>query len=185
MAAAPRIALVGRDTASDEQRRVGDFIYGKRNEEYAGPSAILLHVPELAERFELMREHILAAGLPNDLLQLATLVLARHWSVDYVWNVRVGLAAKAGIAPAIIEAIRERRRPHFDNDSYDAIYVYTSELLGPDGVSDAAHRRARDVLGSDVLIIELAALVGLYTMLALQGRAAAIAAQPGTQPLPK
>ncbi len=185
MSKPPRIALVNRVAASDEQRRVGDFIYGKRNEEYAGPSAILLHIPELAERFELMREHILAAGLPSDLLQLATLVLARHWSVDYVWNVRVELARKAGISDAVIEAIRNRRRPAFANAAQEAIYVYTSELLGPGGVSDAAHQAVRKVLGSDVLVIELVAMVGLYTILALEGRAGDIAAQAGSTPLPK
>ena len=181
----PRIPLVSREAASDEQRRVGDFIYAKRNEEYAGPSAILLHIPELAERFELMREHIRAAGLPNDLLQLATLVLARHWSVDYVWNVRVGLARSAGIPDAIIEAIRNRQRPAFANAGQEAIYVYTTELLGPSGVSDAAHKSVRRVLGSDELVIELVAVIGLYTILALEERAADIAAQAGSIPLPE
>lgn len=185
LAKQPRIPLVTREAASDEQRRVGDFIYEKRNEEYAGPSAILLHVPQLAEQFELMREHIRAAGLPQDLMQLATLVIARHWSVDYVWHVRVGLAEKAGIGADIIESIRIRQRPKFTSAAQEAIYVYTSELLGPIGVTDAAHQAVRKVLGSDVLMIELTALVGLYTMLALQGRAADIAAQAGSVPLPK
>lgn len=185
MSKQPRIALVKRAAASDEQRRVGDFIYEKVNEEYAGPSAILLHVPELAERFELMREHILAAGLPNDLLQLATLIIARHWSVDYVWNVRVRFAQKAGISDVVIAAIRSRQRPVFSNAAHEAIYVYLSGLLGPNGVSDDAHQAVRKVLGSDALVIELVAAVGLYTTLALQVRAADIAAQAGSIPLPK
>ena len=185
MAKQPRIPLITREAASEEQRRVGDFIYEKRNEEFGGPSAILLHAPELAERFELMREHILAAGLPQDLLQLATLVSARHWSVDYVWNVRAGLAEKAGIGADVIGAIRNRQRPKFANPAQEAIYVYTSELLGPDCVSDAAHLAVRKVLGSDVLVIELATMVGLYTLLAFVVRAADIAPQAGSTPLPK
>jgi hypothetical protein len=52
-------------------------------------------------------------------------------------------------------------------------------------VSDAAHEAALKVLGSAVLVIELAGLAGLYTFLALQARAADLAAQPGTTPLPK
>ena len=185
LAKQPRIPLITREAASEEQRRVGDFIFEKRNEEYAGPSAILLHVPQLAEQFELMREHIRAAGLPQDLMQLATLVIARHWSVDYVWHVRVGLAEKAGIGAEIIGAIRNLQRPKFVSAAQEAIYVYTSELLGPTGVTDVAHQAVRKVLGSDALVIELTALVGLYTMLALQGRAADIAAQAGSVPLPK
>ena len=185
MAEEPRIPLVVRDRATDEQRCVGDFIYGKRNEPYGGPSAIMLHAPELANRFEAIREHILAAGLPEDLLHLATLVLARHWSVDYVWNVRVGLALKAGIDPTVIEAIRTHQRPQRLSEAQAAIYDYVSELLGPVGVSDSTFQRAREVLHDDKAIVELTAVVGVYTMLALQCRAADLPAQPGTSTLPR
>jgi len=185
MAKQSRIPLITREGATDEQRRVGDFIYVKRNEEYAGPSAIMLHIPKLAECFEYMREHVQAAGLPNDLHQLATLVLARHWSVDYVWNVRVMIAKRAGIGDDIIDAIANRRRPTFADPRMDAIYVYVSELLGPVGVSDAAYAKAKEALGSDEQLIELTAVVGLYTFLAFQGRVADIPMQADGTALPK
>lgn len=185
MAKTSRIPLVTREGASDEQRRVGDFIYVKRGEEYAGPSAIMLHIPKLAELFELMREHIRAAGLPNDLHQLATLVMARHWSVDYIWNVRVAIAKRGGIDDDIIDAIANRRRPDFADPRYAAIYDYVSELLGPAGVSDAAYAKAKDALGTDELLIELTAVIGLYTFLAFQCRAADVPMQPGGTVLPR
>jgi 4-carboxymuconolactone decarboxylase len=185
MAKQSRIPLITREGATDEQRRVGDFIYVKRGEEYAGPSAIMLHVPRLAEIFELMREHVQAAGLPNDLHQLATLVMARHWSVDYIWNVRVTIAKRAGIADDIIEAIANRRRPKFSDPKYDAIYDYVGELLGPVGVSDAVYAKAKGALGSDEQLIELTAVIGLYSFLAFQCRAADVPMQPGGVALPK
>ena len=185
MAEQPRIALITRDGATDEQRRVGDFIYVKRNEEYAGPSALMLRIPRLAECFEFMREHVQAAGLPDDLHQLATLVLARHWSVDYVWNVRANIARRIGIADDVIQAIADRKRPKFADPRHDAIYDYVSELLGPVGVSDAAYAKAKDALGSDDQLIELTAVVGLYTFLAFQGRLANIPMQEGGQSLAK
>jgi len=185
MAKQSRIPLITREDATDEQRRVGDFIYVKRNEEYAGPSAILLHIPKLAECFEYMREHVRAAGLPDDLHQLATLVLARHWAADYVWNVRVTIAKRVGIGDEIIDAIAHRRHPNFSDPRMDAIYVYVSELLGAVRVSDAAYAKAREALGSDEQLIELTAVVGLYTFLALQCRAADIPMQPGGTALPK
>jgi len=185
MARQPRIHLVTREEATDEQRRVGDFIYLKRNEEYLGPSAVLLQIPRLAECFEFMREHIQQVGLPADLLQLATLVLARHWSVDYVWNVRAGLAKKAGIGDDIIDAIADGKKPVFKDAKYEAIYTYVSELLGPVGVSDAAHEAAKKALGSETMVIELAALVGMYTFLAFQCRAADIPVQAGGTVLAK
>lgn len=185
MAKTPRIPIITREAATDEQRRVGDFIFKKRNEIHGGPSATMLHIPELAERFELMREHIQAAGLPPDLLQLMTLVVARFWAVDYVWNVRVDLSRKAGIDEAIIEAIRDRRRPVFADPRQETIYDYATELMSPAGVSDATHAAALKVLGGVEKVIELAAVAGLYSFLALQGRAANLVIQPGATPLPK
>lgn len=180
-----RIPLIVRETATDEQRRVGDFIYVKRNEEYAGPSALMLRIPRLAECFEFMREHVQAAGLPDDLHQLATLVLARHWSVDYVWNVRATIARRVGIDEDIIQSIANRLRPAFSDPRHAAIYDYVGELLGPLGVSDAAYAAAKDALGGDDMLIELTAVVGLYTLLAFQGRLADLAMQPDGQALPK
>lgn len=185
MAKKPRIPVVAREAATDEQRRVGDFIFKKRNEIHAGPSATMLHIPQLAERFELMREHILAAGLPADLMQLMTLVVARYWGVDYVWNVRVDLSRKAGINESIIDAIRDRRTPKFSDPRQEAIYTYAMELMSPSGPSDAAHEAALKVLGRVELLIEIVAVAGLYSFLALQGRAADLAIQPGATPLLK
>jgi 4-carboxymuconolactone decarboxylase len=180
-----RIPLIARENATDEQRRVGDFIYVKRDEEYAGPSALMLRIPRLAECFEFMREHVQAAGLPDDLHQLATLVLARHWSVDYIWNVRANIARRVGIAEDIIQAIANRKKPNFADPRMDAIYDYVSELLGPVGVSDATYAKAKQALGSDEQLIELTAVVGLYTFLAFQGRLADLPMQPDGQALSK
>jgi 4-carboxymuconolactone decarboxylase len=183
MAKQSRIHLVTRAAATEEQKQVGDFIYLKRDEEYAGPSAIMLNVPDLANVFEHMREHLEQAGLPDDLYQLATLVLARHWSVSYIWNVRVRQSRAIGIDEVVIDAIKNRRRPIFSDPRQDAIYTYTSEMLGPAGVSDAAYRKAKEVLGGENQVIELTALIGLYTFLSFQCRAADLPAQANGQEL--
>jgi 4-carboxymuconolactone decarboxylase len=181
MAKAPRIAPITEQTASPEQRRVGDAIYGGR-EPFGGPSAVLLHAPELAEIANRLRRHIRAAGLRDDLVQLATLIAARHWSADYVWTIREQFARDAGIDAAAIAAIRHRQHPAFADADQEAIYTYVMELLGPVGIADATHARAVAVLG-ETGVIELVAAVSLYTMLALVARAADLPVQPGSTPL--
>jgi 4-carboxymuconolactone decarboxylase len=109
---------------------------------------------------------------------LATLVLARHWSVNYVWNVRVRQSRAVGIDEAVIDAIKNRQRPIFADPRQDAIYTYTTEMLGPSGVSDAAFQKAKEVLGSENQVIELTAVIGLYTFLSFQCRAADLPVQP-------
>ena len=183
MAKTPRLALITEEIADAEQRRVGDLIY-RHLEPFQGPSAVLLQVPELADRVVQLRDHVRNAGMRNDLLQLVTLVTARHWSANYVWTVREEMAREAGIAASVIDAIRRRQRPDFTDRDQQAIYTYVMELLGPVGVSDAVHAGVVAVLGEKG-VIELVAAVGVYTILALTTRAADLPIQPGATPLAK
>ena len=65
----------------------------------------------------------------------------------------------------MIDAIRHGRRPKFDHEDEEAVYGYAAELNATHFVSDATHRRARDLLGV-VGVVELTALVGYYGMVA-------------------
>lgn len=161
------IPPVARDTASDEQRRVGDIIFTDRGETYAGPSSILLHAPEIAERFDDLREVLVRKSeVPRNLLQLSTLVAVRFFTAQYAWGVRERLARQAGVAQGVIDAIRERRRPVFDKPNEEAIYDYATELFENRRVTDATHARALAVLGQEQLVT-LVATIGLYSMLSV------------------
>ncbi len=162
-----RIEEITRDRADDEQRRVGDAIFGSRHEDYGGPSAIMLHVPELTERFDHLRNYLVREQqLPNRLLQMAVLVTVRFWSAQYAWWKRVEQCRDAGVPDDVIEAVRHRRRPPFQDGDLEAVYDYTTELLQHRKVSDEAHRRLHALIGDEQLI-ELVTAVGFYSMLCL------------------
>ena len=162
-----RIRSVARDQATPEQRRVGDIIFGSRDEDYGGPSAILLHVPELAERFEHFRNYLVREQkLPQPMLHLAALITARFWSAQYAWWKRVELCLAAGIPAEVIDAVRDRRRPAFTDPDLEAVYDYVSELLENRRISDATHVRLQAIIGDECLI-ELVLIVGFYSMLGL------------------
>ena len=155
-----RIRSIERDEASPDQRRVGDLIFGSRNEDYGGPSAILLHLPELTQRFEHLRNYLVREQkLPQAMLHLAALITARFWSAQYAWW-------KAGIPAEVVDAVRERRRPDFDDLDLEAVYDYVSELLETRRVSDTTHERLKAIVGDECLI-ELVMIVGFYSMLGL------------------
>jgi 4-carboxymuconolactone decarboxylase len=162
-----RIRSIEREEATAEQRRVGDIIFGSRNEDYGGPSAILLHIPELAERFDQLREYLVREQkLPKPMGQLAQLMTARFWSAQYAWWKRVEPCLAAGIPEDVIDAVRERRRPTFTDPGLEAVYDYVSELYETRRVSDATHERLRAIIG-DKCLIELVLTVGFYSMLGL------------------
>jgi 4-carboxymuconolactone decarboxylase len=162
-----RIEPIERDGATAEQRRVGDIIFGSRNEDYGGPSAVLLHIPELAERFDHLRDYLVREQkLPKPMSQLAQLITARFWFAQYAWWKRVEPCLAAGIPEDVIDAVRERRRPTFDDPHLEAVYDYVTELYENRRVSDATHERLQAIIGDECLI-ELVLTVGLYSMLGL------------------
>jgi 4-carboxymuconolactone decarboxylase len=162
-----RISEVQRDGATPEQQRVGDAIFGSRNEDYGGPSAVMLHTPELAQRFEDLRDALIKdERLPKPVLHFAALLVARFWSSQYTWWKREEMCRAAGIPDEVIEAVRQRRRPVFDEASLEIVYDYVAGLLERGRVDDASHARAVELLG-DEGVIALVLLVGLYSTLAM------------------
>lgn len=162
-----RIKPIARQEATLEQRRVGDIIYGSRNEEYGGPSAILLHIPELAERFDHLRNYLVREQkLPKQMVYLAALMAARFWAAEYAWWKRVPMCLEAGIPREVIDAVLERRRPEFVDADLEAVYEYLTELLEDRRVSDRTYQRLQRLIG-DESMIELVLVLGFYSMLGL------------------
>jgi len=162
-----RITEIERDDATPEQQRVGDAIFGSRNEDYGGPSAVMLHTPALAARFEDLREALIKdERLPKPVLHFTALLVARFWSSQYTWWKRVEMCRVAGIPDHVIDAVRDRRRPELDDVALQTTYDYVASLLERGRVDDAVHSRAVELLGEEGLIA-LVLLVGLYSTLAM------------------
>jgi len=181
-----RIPLVTREGATPEQLRVGDQIFTKHGEGFQGPSAALLQVPDIAELFDDLRDRVSRnSGLQGATLQLASLVAARYWSNDFVFNVRVRLAKRAGIDAEIIEAIRHRWKPKIADPELAATYTFATELLSKDGPSEAAHNALKAFIGDEGMV-EITMVVGTYCMLCLVSRAIGLETQEaGIPPLEK
>ena len=178
-----KIRPVVREEATPEQRRVGDAIFGSRHEEYAGPSAVLLHVPELAERFEDLRDALIEAErLPMPAVHLAALLAARFWSSQYTWWKRAEMCRAAGIPDDVMDAVRRRRRPTIADPTLEVVYDYVAELLETQRVDEGTGARALRLL-SEEGVIQLVLIVGFYSMLALVSDAFEPELPPGV-PLP-
>lgn len=65
----------------------------------------------------------------------------------------------------MIDAIRHGGRPKFDQEDEEAVYDYAAQLNATHFVTDATHKRARDLLGV-VGVAELTAIVGYYGIVA-------------------
>jgi 4-carboxymuconolactone decarboxylase len=178
-----RLALPTLDDMKPEQRAVyAQTVAGRRG---SVPANVLvwLHSPDLAARAQKLGEFVrYDTKLPPRHSELAILVVARHWSARYEWAIHAAEATRAGVPDAVIDAIRERRPPAFEDEASRAIFDFTGALVSTGQVPDDLYKAAVAELGVRPLV-ELVALVGYYTMVALTLNAFEIPAPAGSSAL--
>lgn len=131
---------------------------------------LYLESPEAAARIQKLGAFCrYGTGLPPHLSELAILVVAKHWDAAYEWSVHAKEALKAGIQPEIVAAIEEGVPPDFADSDSALIFAFSDETLRLRDVSDATFDAAVARFGRPV-VVELAALIGYYSMLAIAMR---------------
>jgi 4-carboxymuconolactone decarboxylase len=162
-----RIPLPEREDLSPEQRRVYDeSVKGPRGM-VVGPLRAVIHSPDLADRWQKLGEFVrYRTVLPMRLKELAIVISARHWNSEVEWAIHARIARDAGVPEPILAAILARRLPEFDTKDDAEVYEFTRQLQSTGRVDDAAYARVRTRWG-DTGIVELTALIGYYTMVAM------------------
>jgi len=94
------------------QRRVADAAASGKRGRMPAPLRAWLHSPELGDRAQRLGEFLrYDTSLGPALSEIAILVTARAWTAHYEWYAHKREALKAGVDPAVIEAIARRERP--------------------------------------------------------------------------
>ena len=177
-----RIPLPSPETLTPEQRRVYDTIVSGPRGALRGPLRAALHRPELAEKWQQLGELLrYRTSLPASLSELAILVTARHCNCKLEWYIHAEMARKAGLADAVIENIRTHRPVGGIIPAELDVYQYADELNRSNHVSEETHRRVRERFGV-VGVVELTALIGYYTMVAMTLNAHEIPLPDGATP---
>jgi len=180
-----RIDVIPFDKMTPEQRRVNDFIAGKRHGGHArGPFGIWLRNPVLAEKAANFGDYVRdELSIDRALAELAILAIARHYDAQYEWFAHERHARAAGIDDAIIEAIRNGKTPELADEKMAATYAITKEVLENKAVSEATYRRVLDALG-ETQTVELATTIGFYAMVAMMLVTFLVDVPEGPDPLP-
>lgn len=177
-----RMPPIPAEKMTEAQKKATAEFAAVRNAAPTGPFAVLLRVPELMDLSFKWRQHVQArSALDQRLTELAILVTARHWTQQYEWNAHAPAALKAGLAPEIVAAIGEGRRPDRMADDETVLYELLTELQDNHAVSDATYNRALAKFGEPG-IVEAASLAGYYSMLAMVMNTARTSLPAGTKP---
>ena len=152
---------------SPRQRQIHDAISAGPRGGVRGPLAVWLHRPELAARAQdLGRYCRYDTRLSPRLSELAILVTGRVFGSEYEWEAHKGPALAAGLAPELIEAIRQNVRPEFDDPELEVVHDIVRAAHEKRDVDDVLYARAISVLGEERLV-DLVGLLGYYTLISL------------------
>lgn len=162
-----RVPMVIPDALDPEQRRVHDSIVATRGGVIRGPFALWVRNANLAAAANQLGNAVRLDGkLEAKLFEMIILIVARGWSAQYEWFAHAQEAARVGLDPAIIEAIRTHRLPPSMAPQELLIYELVHELHGTTTLSDATYARALEAFNID-LLIEIITVAGFYTLVAM------------------
>lgn len=163
----PRIPLFGAGQIPEAQRDVFEKIVSGPRGTLVGPLRAALHNPSLADRWQALGQVLrYETCLPPKLNELAILVTGRHWNSELEWTIHCGEARNAGLAEAIIAKIHACEAPEFEDEDERWVYEFARDLLRRGHVGDSIYGKILQRWG-DTGVVELTALVGYYTMVAL------------------
>lgn len=162
-----RMPAVNRDEMDDEQRRVVAKIEAGPRKALYGPFVPLLHSPLLLDRVqELGLLCRFESSFPPKISELLILISARFWSAQFEWSSHVESAIAAGVPEAVIEAIRTRGEPVFDDPEQALIYAFANEFFTTNRVCDTTFDAAVARFGRRS-VVDLVGIMGYYALIAM------------------
>ncbi len=178
-----RLPELTPETMTEAQARVAEEIASGPRGSVRGPFPWLLRSPGIAAHVQRLGAYIrYESALPGNLRELAILITARFWRAQYEWYAHKPLALKEGLDEAVVEALRQRRRPEFGDDAEAAVHDFCTAILETHEASDATYDAALASLGEEQLV-DLISLLGYYSLLAMVMASFQIPVPGGEAPL--
>lgn len=160
------IFLSPGEISADQQAIFDECAAGKRGR-VTPPLRAWIHSPEMARHTQRLGQFLrYDTSLGPRLSELAILVTARYWTAQYEWYAHKKMALDAGLDPAIIDAIRDRHVPDFDDPKAQLVYEFSEALHENKVVPKPLYDQAVDMLGRRG-VVELIGLLGYYTLVSM------------------
>lgn len=162
-----RIEMADPNYFDEAQKKVYESIVTGKRGKVVGPLRVALHSPELAEKWQQFGEYVrFNTQLSPIISELAIITTGRHWNSQVEWMIHSRIAREVGLSDEIIEQVRCRQAPNFDEELLAYVYNFTVQQLAFGQVEDELYQALLAKLGTTA-IVELTAVIGYYTMVAL------------------
>jgi 4-carboxymuconolactone decarboxylase len=163
-----RVPYVTREELDTEGQGIYDRIRQDRNSPEVGLQfRALLHNPRATGYLTSLGAQLrFQSAMPENLKELAIILVAREWNSAIEWTGHAVLAARAGVSPTSIEAIRTGKAPEGLTDSEQVIARLAHQLLRQKEVSDELFAAAQQLLGMRGMV-DLALTCSYYSAVCL------------------
>jgi len=152
---------------SPQQRTMIEHLLAGERGGTGGPFNVLLRSPQMGDIAQHLGAYIrFHSALTPRIREMAILISARHWTAQYEWYAHKRLALAAGLAPDVVSAIAEGKRPASLEADERAAYDFETELLQTHRVGDAAFQAATAALGERG-VVDLLGLMGYYDLVSM------------------
>ncbi len=174
-----RVPYVEREQLDAEGQEIYDRIRRDRNAPAVGLQfRALLHSPKAASYLTSLGAQLrFQSAMPENLKELAIILVAREFNSAIEWTGHAVLAAKAGVGAASIESIRTGKAPAGLTAHEQVISRFVHELLRRKEVPDEVFAAVHTLLGTQGAV-DLTLTCSYYTALCL----AQIALKPELEP---
>ncbi len=180
-----RLPPLSPDAYDQAQKDAQADFMATRKVGFSGPWHVFIRSPELLTHAQRMGEYLrYRCKLSGRISEFVILLVARDWTQDYEFGTHRKHGLTAGLTEAIIDAVRDGRRPEGLDEELSVIWDFVTELLRARRVSDTSYGRALARFGEQG-IIDLAGIIGYYSLLAMTMNVARVAPPQGEACLPR
>jgi 4-carboxymuconolactone decarboxylase len=174
-----RLTELSPETLAPDQRAVHDQIVNGPRGKISPPFMAMLHSPPLASVLEKVGVYLrYDTAVPARARELAVLVVCAHYRCGYEWSSHAPLAIAQGVDPEDVQAIGRGQDPAGITPDDAVVIAFAKALVRAGRADDATYDRAHRLFGESRMV-DLTAMVGYYTLLAMTINAHQVPAPDG------
>ena len=173
-----RLPQFNTDDLNDEQATIYNKIVSGPRGKFGGPFLGLIHAPHIADQVQSLGASLrFNTKLQAAYREVAILTAARFWHSEVEWNAHVVIAMEQGVPEKCILDILYDNKPSVEKSECNMVFNFCREILNQKIISQKTYQETSNSIGVEQ-VVELVALLGYFSLLAMLLNAFEIPSDP-------